>query len=623
MAKIIQVITMSGKSDIIDVKDHTKKIMNVIPKSNNKTSKIFLMVIIFTIGLFFRFNGLNWDSGHHLHPDERFLNMLIYDMNFPSSWREYFSPEQSSINPRNNSRDFYVYGNWPVTLSKLVNNSVRSNGLGEVAQIGRILSALAESLIIFFVFLITLQFTKNLRVEKKQFLSKKTPYWASLAYTLFVLSIQQAHFFTTDTFLNLFCVTSLYFALKYQSQNNTFCQQFFLLLSGIFLGWGIGSKITALLFLPLILVIIFLKHIQLVSLASFSFFKSFLTDTLLFLAIVFFSLKLFSPYMFSNANFFDPRIEPRFIDNLKQLKTFEGNDVWYPPAIQWINRPVTFGITNLAFFGIGLSSFLFLIIGITRTLKYSKKYSQILINNVIKKSSKVTRSDSFFIFLIFLVIWLMAIAVYYSSQFVVSSRYFLPFYPYFAILIGFGIDLILKNNRLRKLKTSFILGSLLIWPLLFNGIYQTSHSRVKASEWIYQNIPPESKILTEHWDDALPLHLSQYQHHYQPIQLPVFGIDNEQKWKEINAQLEQADYYILSSNRAWGSIQRVPEKYPQMSTFYKQLFAGESDYQLVAKFSSYPSLEYLGLPITLNDSWAEEAFTVYDHPEVYIFKRSN
>lgn len=597
--------------------------MNVIPKPSNNTSKLFLFVVIFSIGIFFRFNGLNWDSGHHLHPDERFLNMLIYDMSFPNSWKEYLSPELSPINPRNNSRDFFVYGNWPITVSKLVNVSLGSNGLGEVALVGRTLSAIADSLVILLVFLITSLLVKNLKVEKKQLLSKKIPYWTTLAYALFVLSIQQSHFFTTDTFLNLFCATSLYFSLKYLDHKKPLCQQSFLLFNAIFLGWGIGSKITAFLFLPLILTVIFLKHLQSTSFVSLSFFRSFFTDTLLFLVIVFFSLKLVSPYMFSSANFFDPRIEPKFIENLQQLKTFEGNEVWYPPAIQWINRPVTYGITNLAFFGIGLSSFFFLILGVARTLMSLKKYSQIFIKKLFGKTNKITKSDQFYIFLLILVIWLIVITVYYSFQFVASSRYFLPFYPYFAILIGSGIDLVLKNNQLRKIKTSIILSSLLIWPLLFNNIYQTSHSRVQASQWIYQNISSESKILTEHWDDSLPLHLSQYPRHYQPIQLPVFGMDNEQKWKEINDQLEQADYYILSSNRAWGSIQRVPEKYPQMSAFYKQLFTEETDYKLVAKFSSYPSLEYLGLPITFNDSWAEEAFTVYDHPEVYIFKRSD
>lgn len=621
-AKTIQVIKMSGKSDIIDVKDHTKKIMNVIPKPSNKTSKIFLMIIIFALGIFFRFNGLNWDSSHHLHPDERFLNMLINDMGFPNSWSEYFSPKLSPINPRNYSRDFFVYGNWPITLSKFINVTTGSLGLEEIALVGRKLSAIADSLVIIVVFLTASSFQKNLKLSKNHFLSIKAPYWAALAYALFVLSIQQSHFFTTDTFLNLFCATSLYFAIKYLEKNQKNIYQIaWLFISGIFLGWGIGSKITAFLFLPLILTIIFIKNLKLESISWLKSFIKIFIHSLLFLLISYFSLRFVSPYMFSSADFFDVRIEPKLIDNLKQLKTFEGDDVWYPPAIQWINRPFTFGITNLAVFGIGLGSFFFLILGMIRTTKYLKKYYQDTIVKITGKSKNLKSADKFFFFIFFLIAWLISIIVYYSSQFVASSRYFLPLYPYFAILIGFGIDWLLDNKCWRKIKIVIILSSLLVWPLLFNNIYQNTHSRVQASQWIYQNISPESKILCEHWDDALPLNLPQYPYRYQPTQLPVFWMDNDQKWEEVDAQLNQAEYYILSSNRAWGSIQRVPEKYPQMSEFYRRLFAEETEYKLVAKFDSFPSLEYLGFPIMFNDSWAEEAFTVYDHPEVYIFKK--
>ncbi len=90
-------------------------------------------------------------------------------------------------------------------------------------------------------------------------------------------------------------------------------------------------------------------------------------------------------------------------------------------------------------------------------------------------------------------------------------------------------------------------------------------------------------------DDALPLTLTNHWQQYEQIQLPVFAIDNEEKWETMSINLAQADYYILSSNRAWGSISRVPEKYPQMSKFYQDLFANKTDYQLVAEFNSYPS----------------------------------
>jgi len=136
-------------------------------------------------------------------------------------------------------------------------------------------------------------------------------------------------------------------------------------------------------------------------------------------------------------------------------------------------------------------------------------------------------------------------------------------------------------------------------------------------------IPDENIILSEHWDDALPLSIQKSQKRFTIYELPVFGPDNPQKWNEMGALLEKGDYLILSSNRGWGSIPTVQERYPQMTLFYKELFADKLEYKKIATFTSYPSLNYLGIPITFPDDNAEEAFTVYDHPKVMIFKKTN
>jgi len=146
---------------------------------------------------------------------------------------------------------------------------------------------------------------------------------------------------------------------------------------------------------------------------------------------------------------------------------------------------------------------------------------------------------------------------------------------------------------------------------MFISIYIKPHSRIQASEWIYENIPSRNLLITEHWDDTLPIK-KDYSQYYENQELAVFSPDNESKWLEMQSILSKADYYILSSNRAWGSIIRLPEKYPQMSKFYQDLLSGKGNFKLVAQFKSHPSF---------NDSWADEAFTVYDHPEVLIFKR--
>ena len=47
------------------------------------------------------------------------------------------------------------------------------------------------------------------------------------------------------------------------------------------------------------------------------------------------------------------------------------------------------------------------------------------------------------------------------------------------------------------------------WALAFTGVYRQEHPWIAASRWIYANIPEGKKLLTEHWDDSLPLTLDE------------------------------------------------------------------------------------------------------------------
>ena len=148
------------------------------------------------------------------------------------------------------------------------------------------------------------------------------------------------------------------------------------------------------------------------------------------------------------------------------------------------------------------------------------------------------------------------------------------------------------------------------------------------------------------WDDGLPLRYENYDGFgglYQGgLNLQIYFDDNADKLARFVNTLSQGDYIFMSSNRQWASVTRVPERYPLTTAYYRALigcppdkdviwcynvatpgmFQGQLGYKLVQVFESFPTLDIPGLiHWQANDQFAEEAFTVYDHPKVLIFQK--
>ncbi|MGD9129727.1 MAG: phospholipid carrier-dependent glycosyltransferase [Candidatus Woesebacteria bacterium] len=586
----------------------------------NDWKRRIIFILIFCLAASFRLYKLNWDENQHLHPDERFLTMVSNETKIPKSLAVYFDPQTSTLNPRNMGYDFFVYGNFPLIINKIVAVKLNNDNYHQLTIQGRFLSAIADLLIVLLIY-------KTVALlEKKYKLDQTIKSWAAFIYAITVLPIQLSHFFATDTFLNLFVFASFYFALQFylQKKRKSF------ILSAVFLSLGLASKITAIFILPLNLALILLAALDKKSLSLILIkqqlkeitknsnkkriiktmsqnLSKLLVKIILYLVISYLILRLVDPYLFADKNLLNPKISPEFINNIKALKSWEGKDVFFPPAIQWINKKIVlFALTNLVFIGFGLPQFLLLLSGLVYLIK--------LIQN--KKSG----ARIFFI----IINWIFIFFLYQSIQFIKALRYFIILYPFMSFLAAIGANWLINRNfpKIQKeKKTLFLSLVLMIWPLMFMSIYIKQHPRIKASEWIYKNLDNQSLILNELWDDALPLLITNQEgKKFRGEMLAVFDPDSEEKWQKIKPLLEKADYYILSSNRAWGSIPTVPEKYHQTSKFYQQLFEEKLGYKKIAEFSSYPSLKYLGIPIEFNDDKVDETFTVYDHPKVMIFK---
>ena len=587
-----------------------------------------LLVIIIAIAFLFRFNNLNWDANYHLHPDERFLTMVGGAVKIPNSIEEYLDPKVSPLNPANAGFQFFVYGVLPITINKIIAVELYNDTYNTLTLQGRALSAILDILTLFLVY----QIVKLL--EDKYSLPRNLKYWAAFFYGIAVLPIQLAHFFTTDTFLSFFMIASLYCAIRYYLLGRFR----WLICCGILFGMAVACKISAFYMLPLQLYFLLLRPIYNMSKDRLIRLKRLIVsigaNMATFLLSFYLSVRLTDPYLFETGNIFDLQLNKLFIANIKSLKAFELPDIWYPPAVQWFHLPPLFALRNMVFFGLGIPLAVLVVLGITK----------IVISTFSKQPIKSAIERLFFHPLIITLGWSVVFFIYQSTRRFPSMRYFIFLYPILAIMAACGWSWLIQalQSYLYKKKIVFIyfpviltvLLVILVWPLAFSSIYSQPHSRVQASQWIYQHVPPGSVILTEHWDDGLPLPSAQLEEKsYQFQSLPVFDPDTEAKWQIMSKFFIEGNYYILSSNRGWGSIPIVPERYPLMSRFYADLFADKTDYKKAVEFTSYPSITLfdglkffprsgITLRVTIPDDWAEEAFTVYDHPQVFIFKKT-
>ncbi|HUE40130.1 MAG TPA: NHL repeat-containing protein, partial [Candidatus Binatia bacterium] len=214
--------------------------------------------------------------------------------------------------------------------------------------------------------------------------------------------------------------------------------------------------------------------------------------------------------------------------------------------------------------------------------------------------------------------WGLLLFAYHATQFVTTGRYFLPIVPVLAVFAVW--PLAARPTPARSAVAAGLIALTAAWAVAFTAIYRRPISRVEASRWIYRNVPAGATIANEHWDDGLPLAVDDFPRgSYRGIELHLYDEDTVSKRSTLIDQLAQADYVILSSNRLYRSIPRTPWRYPLTRRYYELLFSGALGFRLERSFTSYPRLGALEIP----DDEAEEAFTVYDHPHVLIFKKTS
>ncbi len=511
-------------------------------KPSRRTDVIvdLLLVIILLVGAYFRFIGIDWGEYTYLHPDERFLIWVGADINPMKevvdpktgqtkeawmSWSDYFDTTHSTMNPANVGHTYYVYGTLPMFITRIaVQLYYGHSGFNEMTNIGRDLSAIFDLLTVFLVFL-----------TAKRLYDKRVGLLAAAFTALAVLQIQQSHFFTMDTFYTFFTLLALYFAVliltgkrdwgwlgndqpvageeqpvseaepavdgQPRSSFGSLLRDFFknpLLLPclafGLALGCTVASKINA---APVAFALpgaVILRTMSMPSRDRFRRFWEAMPYMILAAAISLVVFRIAQPYTFTGPGFFGVKLNPQWLQTMKELAAGSSGQIDYPFALQWARRTVTFAWQNMVLWGMGLP------LGLLAWAGFLWMGWRIIRGEMLRHT--------------LLWLWTLAYFVWQSTVFNPSMRYQLLIYPtlfIFAAWLVFRIYDWRKNRERRpvnidpepavikprrnwgKIAAAVIGGGVLVltlaWAFAFSRIYARPITRVAATRWIYQNIP--------------------------------------------------------------------------------------------------------------------------------------
>src|SRR5215204_2605810 len=208
-------------------------------------------------------------------------------------------------------------------------------------------------------------------------------------------------------------------------------------------------------------------------------------------------------------------------------------------------------------------------------------------------------------------------------------RYLEPLAPVFAVAAALALSKIGDVVRLTRPRLPSVVVPLLAltltfaWTGAFLSIYAHENPRLAASHWIYGVIPPGSNLTAEYWDDSLPrtlaYALSPLSFGFGTITLDLYrDLAPPEARDAIYAGISRADYIVQASQRVESAMRAAPWRYPVQGRYFGQLKDGALGFEDVAAFQRAPAIGN----VEIDDREADESFINYDHPRVTIYERT-
>ena len=650
-----------------------------------RTQRIALVVILLS-AVTLRLTGLDWDGFQHHHPDERYITWVATTIEFPSigqitgaaQWR----PETSTFNPfhwppgassegiivlQGEPRDF-AYGHVPLYLGVAATRLVEwmappllrvlpagwsltadvLNGAGRIefhhlAAVGRFLTALFDAGTVLFIFLLG-----------RRLYGVAVGLLAAALLSVTVLHIQLAHFFTSDPYLTFFVVAAIHFMVAAHGNWSAGSAherrgKWYFILAAIMVGLAIGSKFTAvLLSLPLLW-----------TAAAIGPSSRRRYWALLGIVVAALAFALTNPFAVldwtcipsgtggGESGLSATLSRSCYIQNiLTQNAMVSGRaDLGFTrqyagtiPYVYFGEMLVRWGLGPLlglvALAGLAVS-----IWDVARSLRGAPGINEAL--------QRLLRQP-----VVVVLLWVLPYLLLTGGFYVKFLRYMQPIAP-FLILFGAALLWRVRRPSARYALAGMVLIGTTLYAVAFVNLYRAEHPWNAASRWIYENVPPGTMILSEQWDDFLPVNLvvdgeQRSRKEYPNAELTWLtfpdATDNEEHLLANLELLADSEYLTVLSNRVYGVVPRLPERYPLSGQYHQLLFDGTLGYELVwvgsrsprlwnvelqADTFSWPGLrppmavsEYLNRSRSISPGRADESFIVYDQPLTMIFRNT-
>ena len=616
------------------------------------------LAAIIGLSILLRIYGLDWDRGHGgtPHPDERAILMTVGELSPPSIGQlaELFDVEESPWNPR-----WFPYGSFPLYLLKaaqVVLSALPGTEVHDLRVLGRALSALADVATVVVVYLLG-----------SRLYDRRVGLLASAFLALAVIHIQLSHFYAVDTLLGLFTVVALYFLYGLAKEGRLRDS----LLAGAFIGLGLATKISqAPIYIAFLVahLVFLLSAIEagrvqseglgrLVRAAAKSVFAG-VAASLLVLVVV-------QPYGFLDWS--------RFLGDVVEQSEMVRRIRDYPYTRQYIDTtPYLYHIRQLATWGLGLPLGIIAWLGLVYAslrgmrlkyglaylgagwalpaalLLYSTSLPAILVASAVAALALVatlpfrsmeSRAD------VLMLSWVAPYFLIIGAFDVKFTRYLVPITPFLVLFGSRMLFAIWERAQAYRLDLrpwllvglALAVGATGFYAASYMSIYGEPHTALRTSDWLKRNAPQGSLVLREHWEEGIP-----NLRNYRVRELQLYEEDTLEKLGRLATLLADADYIWFYSNRLYGTIPRLPERYPVSTEYYRRLFSGALGYELVAVETAYPRLAGvtfvddtfvrpgLATPapvaarrpsgLTLNLGHADESFSVYDHPMGLVFQ---